>query len=67
MMTVYCEFLNIGTTYKLPTKQEIKMNRFEFSTAQLTPDEALVARDSSVRLYDGDDKVRNTLDRINSG
>lgn len=33
------------------------MNRFEFAQATLSPDESIVARDSSVRLYDGDEKV----------
>lgn len=34
------------------------MNRFEFALAQVGPDEAIVARDNSVRLYDGDEKVK---------
>lgn len=33
------------------------MNRFEFATAQLQEDETFVAKDKSIKLYDGDQKV----------
>lgn len=35
------------------------MNRFEYLPAQLKEGEVFVARDTIVRIYDGDEKVRS--------